>query len=1045
MNVSRETSLNSFLEKLSGSLKINENTLNNGFSYSGLTRSFLSLFILSLRNVYNKNLLFIIEDNNIAELIYSDCLALMSDYVFYFPESTTGDIDVKGFNLENERYRSEVVNAIRAGSAGVIISSTSAAKELSIDKPRVSEQGLVVMPESKINHKDVVSTLQRWSYELVDRVETPKTFSVRGGILDVFLPYSAHPVRIEFFGNEIESVRFFNPQSQRTIKHIDQIEILPPPVLNKEAGTKQSLLDIYQDSPIFIYKDNEHFSINTSDSLSPTDLKCEPIFKDGQLNDHLLDRSLNKTKPDNVYLFTESNKSSKVAAKHGIDKYSVINSNISNCFYSPYVNILGLSYLELSGIKTVNQSRWSVEAVSDIPQKEFSSIDDIDWGDRLVHQDFGIGLYRGLEVIKTRDGVAQDFIKIEYADKSSVFVPVEKFNRVHKMVMAGNKGPELSNLNGTKWTRQKRVAKNAAQEAVHDLINLYSSRNKKRGFNYSGGSAFMSELQASFPYEETPGQITAINDVVSDMENDYPVDRLVCGDVGFGKTEVALRAALKSIISGKKVLFLTPTTILADQHYISTKARFKPLGVKLELLSRFKTKKEQIQILEKMLTGSVDMVIGTHRLLSQDVNFPDLGLLIIDEEHRFGVKHKERLRQMRTSLDVITLTATPIPRTLQQSLLGVRDISRISTPPKTRRPIKTFIQYMDWNHISRVINLELQRGGQIYFLHNDIASIPFILKKLKQLFPEKIVGVAHGKLNTKYLEKTVLTFFDGGIDILLCTTIIESGLDVSNANTILINNAQNFGLSQLYQIRGRVGRGNRQAYCHLLLPKGKIIGEDARKRLKALEQYTTLGSGYDISLKDLEIRGAGNLFGYKQSGHMARVGFEMYCKLLQEAVDETLGNPTEQQPPKISIPIDALLDKEYVPLVQDRLYFYQQLSDAKTTEAVDRIEEELADRFGRLPESSINLLSITKVRINLTGTSVSSLSVIGSDIVIKLTDYKPFNSAETLIKELSTKLAYNDLTYNFKSIKDGFKITAKCNSIEKAISSIDLFVELFSN
>lgn len=1045
MNVSRETSLTDLFEKLSGALNINEHTIGDGFSFSCLVRPFLALFILSLKEVYKKNLLFVFEDNVEAELIYSDCLALRPDNVFYFPESTAGDIDVKGFNLENERYRSEVANAIRENLSGAILSSVSAANEFSIDKVKEPESGIVIKPGTEINHKEVVSALRRWRYEPVDRVETPKTFSVRGGILDVLLPYSAHPIRIEFFGNEIESVRIFNPQSQRTIKYIDQIDILPPPILNDYPQTKQSLLDIYQYNPIFVYRDNEHYSIRTSDSLSPIDLKCEPIFKNGKLDNDFLSHALNKAKPDSVFLFTENNKSSKIVTKYGLEGCSFVKSNISNCFYSFYVNVLGLSSLELSGIKTVNQSRWSIESVSDIPQKEFSSIYDVDWGDRLVHQDFGIGLYRGLEVIKTRDGVAQDFIKIEYADQSNVYVPVEKFNRVHKMVMTGSRDPELSNLNGTKWIRQKQVAKNAAQEAVQDLINLYSSRNKKRGFNYSGGSAFMSELQASFPYDETPGQITAINDVVSDMEKEYPVDRLICGDVGFGKTEVALRAALKSIVSGKKVLFLTPTTILADQHYISTKARFEPLAVKLELLSRFKTKKEQGQILEKMLTGSVDMVIGTHRLLSQDVNFPDLGLLIIDEEHRFGVKHKEKLRQLRASLDVVTLSATPIPRTLQQSLLGVRDISRISTPPKTRRPIKTFIQYLDWGNISKVIDLELMRGGQVYFLHNDIASIPFILKKLNQRFPEKIVGVAHGKLNSRDLEKTVLTFFDGNIDILLCTTIIESGLDVANANTILINNAQNFGLSQLYQIRGRVGRGNKQAYCHLLLPKGKIIGEDARKRLKAIEQYTTLGSGYDISIKDLEIRGAGNLFGYKQSGHMAKVGFEMYCKLLQEAVDETLGNPTEKQPPKISIPIDALLDKEYVPLVQDRLYFYQQLSEARTTESVDEIEEELADRFGKLPDSSKNLLLITKIRINLTGSSVSSLSVIGSDIVIKLSDFKPFNSAENLIKELSSKLAYNDLVYNFKSVKDGFKITVECSNLEKAISSINLFVELFSN
>jgi transcription-repair coupling factor (superfamily II helicase) len=555
----------------------------------------------------------------------------------------------------------------------------------------------------------------------------------------------------------------------------------------------------------------------------------------------------------------------------------------------------------------------------------------------------------------------------------------------------------------------------------------------------------MQELKSSFQFDETPGQAAAIEAVTSDMEKDSPVDRLVCGDVGFGKTEVALRAALKSIVSGKKVLLLTPTTILADQHFISTKARFEPLGIRVELLSRFKTKKQQQEILEKMLTGSTDLVIGTHRLLSQDVNFPDLGLLIIDEEHRFGVKHKDKLRQLRSTVDVITLTATPIPRTLQQSLLGIRDISRISTPPKTRRPIKTFIHYLDWKNIKEVIGVELNRGGQIYFLHNDIASIPFILKKMLELFPCNTLGVAHGKMNSSELENTVLSFFSGDIDILLCTTIIESGLDVSNANTIIINNAQNFGLSQLYQIRGRVGRSHRQAYCYLLVPKGKTISENARKRLKAIEQYTSLGSGYEISLKDLEIRGAGNLFGYKQSGHIATVGFEMYCKILQEAVDETTGNTGKKVPPKISIPINALLDRNYIQLVQDRLYFYQQLADASLLKTVDDIEEELKDRFGKLPKSALNLFEVTRIRIRLTGTSISSVSIVGSDLKVGLSNFVPYSSVDELIREVGEKLALKNIKFQFTTTKNGLVITALGNNIVQSIRLIELFVELFYN
>jgi transcription-repair coupling factor (superfamily II helicase) len=703
-----------------------------------------------------------------------------------------------------------------------------------------------------------------------------------------------------------------------------------------------------------------------------------------------------------------------------------------------------LSLAEIGHQQFAYRSRWTVESIAEIPQKEFLSLNEINWGDHLVHQDFGIGLYRGLEIKETAMGVNQEFIKIEYADRANVYVPVEKFNRVHKMLFMGKSAPALSTLNSPKWDRLKLTVKNSTKEVVRDLINLYRSRNRKRGFTYDKSNEFIKYLESSFPYDETPGQLIAINDVFSDMEKEYPVDRLICGDVGFGKTEVALRAALKSIISGKKVLFLTPTTILADQHYISTKNRLGPLGIKVELLSRFKTKKQQYEILAKMLSGSTDLVIGTHRLLSQDVAFPDLGLLIIDEEHRFGVRHKEKLRNLRSTVDVLTLTATPIPRTLQQALLGIRDISRINTPPKTRRPIKTFVQYFDWTNIKKIINNELSRGGQVYILHNDIASIPFVFKKLRTLFPNRVIGVVHGKLNVKGLEKTILAFFDGKIEILLCTTIIESGLDVANANTIIINNSQNFGLSQLYQIRGRVGRGYRQAYCHLLIPKGKSLGEDARHRLKAIEQFTNLGSGYDISLKDLEIRGAGNLFGYKQSGHIAKVGFEMYCKLLQESVDETYGDPTKKIPPKVSLPIDAFFDSTYIQLVQDRLYFYQQLSDSTSIKSVNGVQEELRDRFGKLPEPAKNLIYITKIRVLFTGSSITSLSVLGSTLKVKLSDFKPFKSFEQMVTIASNQFELYNLIYKFLPEDNGFTITVNTRSISQAIKIIDVFVELFS-
>ncbi|MEE8479487.1 MAG: DEAD/DEAH box helicase [Candidatus Neomarinimicrobiota bacterium] len=1050
MNVSRETSLSNLLLSIANNLNIVKNEFNISLALSGLTRSATDLILLSINSINNKPSLVLFETSVLAEKLYLDCYNLVPNKMAFFPESPSKDLVFPGFNLENERYRSEALNFFLKNKSGLIFTSLVAANELAIDKITEEEISFNLKINDTLDRQILLDALAGWDYEQVDHTETPKTYSIRGGIIDVFLPYATNPTRIEFFGNTIESIRIFNPRSQRTIKNIARIEILPPPIKNTSSPNKISLAKFLDNTfnIIRLYENLGRFSMHFSENPgNDINLNCKNIKlskKDISDNDIPLDCVLNTTRPCNCFLFSENINSKKFFEKYNLINYSTIHGSLETGFYSKYMNLCCLSVSELNGQKTTYRSRWTVQSIAQIPQKEFSSLEDLDWGDYLVHQDFGIGLYRGLKTLLTRKNVNQECIKIEYADGASVYVPIDKFNRVHRMIITTNKEPALSTLNSPKWKRQKQIAKESAKIAIQDLVNLYTSRNINRGFKYNINNGFMRELEASFPYEETPGQKAAIAAVVSDMEKEFPFDRLICGDVGFGKTEVALRAALKAIVSGKKVLFLTPTTILADQHFISTKGRLGSLGVHVEMLSRFKTKKQQQEILEKMFTGRVDLVIGTHRLLSQDVNFPDLGLLIIDEEHRFGVKHKEKLRHLRLTVDVLTLTATPIPRTLQQSLLGIRDISFISTPPKTRRPIKTFIQYFNWDNIKRVVNNELMRGGQVYFLHNNISSIPFILKKLVEIFPSHVTGVAHGKMNTRDLESTVLSFFAGDINILLCTTIIESGLDVSNSNTIIINNSQNFGLSQLYQIRGRVGRSYRQAYCYLLLPRGKTIGASAHKRLKAIEYFTSLGSGYDISLKDLEIRGAGNLFGYKQSGKIAAVGFEMYCKLLQEAVDESFGITNVQQPPKISMPFNALLDGAYVTLVQDRLYFYQQLSDARDIDTVSKIESELLDRFSKLPESAKNLMYITKLRIRLTGTAVTHVSVVGFDLTVRLNDFSPFPSAQKLFSAIEEKLTISAFRYQFTTFKGGFSILVKVNNLNHALTAVELFVELFS-
>ncbi|MCK4903111.1 MAG: DEAD/DEAH box helicase, partial [Candidatus Marinimicrobia bacterium] len=725
MNVSRETLLSNLLLSIAGDLNLDKNIVNSTLSFSGLTPPAAGLVLLAINNVYNKPSLVVLDTDALAEKLYLACYNLIPNKTAFFPESLSKDMDIPGFNLENERYRSESINFFRKNISVLIFTSIAAANEPAIDKVTEKEELFVLKINDTPDRQVLLGALNGWGYEQTDYTETPKTFSIRGGILDIFLPYAANPTRIEFFGNTIDSIRLFNPRSQRTVKNINRIEVLPPPSKSTASPDKISLMEFLDNTfnIVRLYENLGLLSIHFSKKPgSEIKLNCKNIklsSNDISNNDISLDTVLNTVKPDNNFLFSDNINTKKVLGKYNLNNFITIHNTLEMGFYSKNLNLCCLSLSELSSQKPVFPSRWTVDSVAEIPQKEISSLENLDWGDYLVHQDFGIGLYCGLKTLLTRDNVNQECIKIEYADRAHVYVPIDKFNRVHRMIVTSDKQPILSTLNSPKWKRQKQVAKKSAKAIVHDLVNLYASRNRKRGFKYNINNGFMRELETSFPYEETPGQKAAIGAVISDMEKEFPVDRLICGDVGFGKTEVALRAALKAIISGKKVLFLTPTTILADQHYISTKGRLDPLGIHVEMLSRFKTKKQQQEILEKMLTGNADLVIGTHRLLSQDVKFPDLGLLIIDEEHRFGVKHKEKLRQLRSSVDVVTLTATPIPRTLQHSLLGIRDISLINTPPKTRRPIKTFVQFFNWDNIKSVVNNELVRGGQVYFLHND--------------------------------------------------------------------------------------------------------------------------------------------------------------------------------------------------------------------------------------------------------------------------------------------------------------------------------------
>ena len=596
-------------------------------------------------------------------------------------------------------------------------------------------------------------------------------------------------------------------------------------------------------------------------------------------------------------------------------------------------------------------------------------------GDYVVHIHHGIGRYAGIAHLKGSDGAVRDYLLLEYAEGDKVYVPTDQVDRVQKYIGNQDSPPAITRLNSGDWARATRRARKQVQEMAADLIKLYAARHASRRPSLPPDTPWQQEMEDDFPYQETPDQLTAIADIKKDLEDDKPMDRLICGDVGYGKTEVAIRAAFKVASSGRQVAVLCPTTILAQQHLNTFRQRLAAYPVKVELLSRFVSKSEATQTIKGLDEGTVDIVIGTHKLLGKDVKFRNLGLLVVDEEQRFGVSHKERIKNFRKSVDVLTLSATPIPRTLHMSLSGIRDMSLIDDPPEGRKPIKTYVKEYDDELVREVVLRELDRGGQIYFLHNRVESISHIAEKLRRLVPSAKVEFAHGQMHADDLEDVMMRFGDGEFNILVCTTIVESGLDISNVNTIIVDNADRLGLAQLYQLRGRIGRSNRQGYAYLLYRKDKMLTDVAEKRLSALREFSDLGSGYKVALRDLEIRGAGNLLGAEQSGTVATVGFDLYTQLLSQAINELKGEDLDAQfeLPNIALPLDAFIPERYIPSEAERILMYKKLTAVRRKEDVERIQEELEDRYGDPPRSVWNLLAIMRLRLRCQEVGIGSI------------------------------------------------------------------------
>jgi len=635
----------------------------------------------------------------------------------------------------------------------------------------------------------------------------------------------------------------------------------------------------------------------------------------------------------------------------------VYRNDLSSGFRSEILGIAVVAGSELFGSRVVTESEMSVAE-----HAEVSHFRDLEIGDYIVHVDFGIGRYVGLAHLEI-GGIENDFLHIEYADGDKLYLPVHRLGRVQKYI-GSDEQTRVDKLGGDRWEKTKQEVKEEIRDVAGDLLELYAEREKAEGYAFSAPGEFFRQFEQDFPYEETPDQARAIEEVLEDMQRSRPMDRLICGDVGFGKTEVAMRATMKAVLDDRQVAVLVPTTILCEQHRLTFTERLEPYGVRVEVLSRFRTAKESREIIEETKAGDVDVLIGTHRLLSDDIGFGDLGLLVVDEEQRFGVKHKENIKKLRANIDVLTLTATPIPRTLQMSLLGIRDLSIIATPPHNRKAVRTHVAKFSEGVVREAVMRELERGGQVFFVHNRVRTIEEMAAHLEEIVPEARIGIAHGQMAESQLEDVMLSYIDGEINVLLCSSIIESGLDIPNANTIVINEANNFGLSQLYQLRGRVGRSDERAYAYLLVPRRQTLSKKAKKRLEVIQTHSDLGSGFHVATYDLEIRGAGNLLGEDQSGHVSKVGLDLYTELLEEAIhdlqDEDLDEEIE---PEVNIPVEAFIPEDFIRETSLRLMFYKRFSLCHSQEELVQIFDELEDRFGDPPEPVRNLRDVVTVKI----------------------------------------------------------------------------------
>ena len=950
-------------------------------------------FVLSQTAARGMHLV-VLPDKETAEYCTSDLYNLIEgDKVFFLPES--------GKNVERSNYKSSLA-VQRTAAIGAVMSWKKDELKLVVSYPEALEERvpsarsikdsvLKIKAGQEISHDSIVEILSRNGFEKVDFVSAPGQYAIRGSIVDIFSYSWNYPYRISFWGNEVERINIFDCNTQLSVSEEKEMEVISD-IMSSGESSEASIFDLLPESAMLwldssdMYRERDFFSlaerfravfIDTPLSVSTDDeikfgISPQPSFNK---NFELLTEDIRNRLENGYKVLIYGDKTSQLdriksilSQNGGLIPEFVAGKTIHQGFVDSENKVCCYSDHEIFDRFQRVSIRRSVEKSEQLTINDLNSFN---IGDYVVHIDHGVGIFGGLVRMRDDKGRVHEVVKITYKDGDVVFVSVHALNKISRFRSKDGEPPRINKLGSKTWSTLKSNAKSKVKDIAKELIQLYAKRRASKGFAFSADTYLQEELESSFMYEDTPDQESATIAVKRDMEDDCPMDRLVCGDVGFGKTEIAIRAAFKAVADSKQVAVLVPTTILALQHYNTFRMRLQNLPCNIDYVSRLRTAKEVSQIKERLKSGEIDVLIGTHKILGKDFGFKDLGLLIIDEEQKFGVSAKEKLRALKASVDTLTLTATPIPRTLQFSLLGARDLSIINTPPPNRIPVQTEIILFDEKEIKGIINYELNRGGQLFFLHNRVEELNSIYEILHRLVPDMKICIAHGQMESRHLENIMLDFMRGDYDMMLCTTLIENGLDIPNANTIIINQAQNFGLSDLHQLRGRVGRSNKKAFCYLIVPPLASITDEARRRLKAIEEFSDLGSGFNIAMQDLDIRGAGNLLGAEQSGFITEMGFETYQKILSEAMEE-LGVETGTVPRSdrgryvtdctVETDQPALIPDDYIDITAEKIRIYRAIDSMNSDKETDNYAKRLADRFGKLPEELDNLFYVVKIR-----------------------------------------------------------------------------------